>query len=334
MKLCTYTGKGENCTRQNCKWSHDIAAFFAERQPDIRQGLPTSSDDLTPLSLEHTCPSYASLGQCQFGFRCRFGISHMRHVGEGQGFQGSGWELVVDQAKIDEHKRALGDSFINASDKGEFNLVQMEQIKAIRKGVSPLADAYLESIGEPNDFKAREAAKSGNGKRKRNGQASEAPASKTSSEEQSAPAMASAPEAGEAAMPADAVPSAVAPAESSSATTDAPQSSASAMDVDSQPARSFVPDLARVRAVEKKRLDWRGKLYLAPLTTVGNLPFRRLCVDYGNDISCSEMGLAQEFLNGTSSPSCPCLLMIRMELTVKPLLRQLERVESCTETSF
>jgi tRNA-dihydrouridine synthase 3 len=59
--------------------------------------------------------------------------------------------------------------------------------------------------------------------------------------------------------------------------------------------------MAPVRASEKRRLNFAGKLYMAPLTTVGNLPFRRLCVENGLDITCSEMGLAQEFLTGNAN---------------------------------
>ena len=55
-------------------------------------------------------------------------------------------------------------------------------------------------------------------------------------------------------------------------------------------------DEIRMKRAEKRTIDWRDKLMLALLTTFGNLPFRRICKDFGADITCSEMTSAARLL--------------------------------------
>jgi tRNA-dihydrouridine synthase 3 len=58
---------------------------------------------------------------------------------------------------------------------------------------------------------------------------------------------------------------------------------------------------AEERRALARRVDFRGKRVLAPLTTLGNVPFRQVCVSLGAEVTVGEMALCTNLLRGHRS---------------------------------
>jgi tRNA-dihydrouridine synthase 3 len=307
-KICLAVLRGEVCPyNDKCRFGHDMKAYLATRQPDIAE-------------LGTTCPIYESTGYCPYGVLCRIGSCHIN---------------MATGANI---MKTSKDSIVPAITNTLTKDIQIQ----LRKNIYPFKCKRHYEKSEKN--KQKEAMQQERNKDDRISGDMAVAISK--------------PMSGDSATPLDEeVQMQTVNSETIQDTGIIADSVASLSKVDNEASKTdavLKDDIVKTSIIggngsldplpsrTKKLIDFSNKIYVAPLTTVGNLPFRRIMKDYGTDITCGEMALAQGILEGKGSEwallkrhSCEDIFGVQIAAGFPDMYtRTVELIENHTSVDF
>ncbi|CAK7215462.1 tRNA-dihydrouridine synthase 3 [Sporothrix curviconia] len=283
QKLCSSVSHSPEFSPKSCRYGDNCRALHGLRKYLYGGGR---RGDLETFGGQ--CPVFAAYGRCPSGWKCRFVSSHMKEVehadgrkelvllGEADGAKaGAKGENGADGAAYteDDDARPGVVNVVSAADKQNLTRRRMDLSRSER---------YIKWL----DSELNIVKKIYNNKKK-----------KEEEEEERAPVITEAPaETTEAPVAAATTTEEAAP--TTTMTTTEPAKPAGEAYVSAEDYRAQFVDPPFLPS-EKRRIYFGPETpTLAPLTTQGNLPFRRLCVELGCEVTYSEMALGVDMVAG------------------------------------